>query len=35
MSWRLAGTTLKDACLATNPRAASRQDIESLFREAL
>ena len=32
---RLAGTTLKDACLATNPRAASRQDIESLFREAL
>jgi alcohol dehydrogenase class IV len=32
---RLAGTTLRDACLATNPRQASRQDIEWLFREAL
>ena len=32
---RLAGTTLKDACLATNPRKASRGDIEWLFREAL
>jgi 1,3-propanediol dehydrogenase len=32
---RLAGTTLKDACVDTNPRAASREDIESLFREAL
>ena len=32
---RLAGTTLKDACLATNPRKARRSDIEWLFREAL
>jgi 1,3-propanediol dehydrogenase len=32
---RLAGTTLKDACLATNPRTAGRRDIEWLFREAL
>ena len=32
---RLAGTTLKDACVATNPRAAGRRDIEWLFREAL
>ena len=32
---RLAGTTLKDACLATNPRKARRGDIEWLFREAL
>jgi 1,3-propanediol dehydrogenase len=32
---RLAGTTLKDACLATNPRTANRTDIEWLFREAL
>ena len=32
---RLADTTLKDACLATNPRKASRGDIEWLFREAL
>ena len=32
---RLAGTTLKDACVATNPRAADRRDIEWLFREAL
>jgi 1,3-propanediol dehydrogenase len=32
---RLARTTLKDACLATNPRAASAPDIEALFRAAL
>jgi 1,3-propanediol dehydrogenase len=32
---RLAGTTLKDACLATNPRDADVRDIEVLFRTAL
>ena len=32
---QLARTTLKDACLATNPRAASAGDIEALFRAAL
>jgi len=32
---RLARTTLKDACLATNPRAAGARDIEALFRAAL
>ncbi len=32
---RLARTTLKDACLATNPRAADARDIEALFRAAL
>ncbi|WP_051871641.1 iron-containing alcohol dehydrogenase [Streptomyces sclerotialus] len=32
---RLARTTLKDACLATNPRDAGAQDIEALFRAAL
>ncbi len=32
---RLARTTLKDACLATNPRAADARDIEALFRVAL
>ncbi|MGO9296084.1 MAG: iron-containing alcohol dehydrogenase [Streptosporangiaceae bacterium] len=32
---QLARTTLKDACLATNPRAADAPDIEALFRAAL
>ncbi|MEU6119711.1 iron-containing alcohol dehydrogenase [Streptomyces sp. NPDC047117] len=32
---RLARTTLKDACLATNPRDAGAGDIEALFRAAL
>jgi alcohol dehydrogenase class IV len=32
---RLARTTLKDACLATNPRDANAADIEALFRTAL
>jgi 1,3-propanediol dehydrogenase len=32
---RLVGTTLKDACLATNPRDADAADIGKLFREAL
>ena len=32
---QLARTTLNDACLATNPRAASAADIEALFRVAL
>ncbi|HJY59801.1 MAG TPA: iron-containing alcohol dehydrogenase [Streptosporangiaceae bacterium] len=32
---RLARTTLKDVCLATNPRAADARDIEALFRAAL
>ncbi|MDT9594149.1 iron-containing alcohol dehydrogenase [Nocardioides zeae] len=32
---RLARTTLDDACLTTNPRAASEADVEMLFREAL
>jgi 1,3-propanediol dehydrogenase len=32
---RLASTTLKDACLATNPRAADARDIAALFRAAL
>jgi len=32
---QLARTTLKDACLATNPRAASAGDIEALFRAAM
>lgn len=31
----LAETTLKDACLATNPRPATRTDLETLFREAM
>ncbi|WP_425458410.1 iron-containing alcohol dehydrogenase [Amycolatopsis rhizosphaerae] len=31
----LARTTLKDACLTTNPREASYTDIEALFRLAL
>lgn len=31
----MARTTMKDACLATNPREASTQDIEALFRAAL
>lgn len=32
---RLALTTLDDACLSTNPRAASFADVETLFRAAL
>ncbi|MET7802815.1 iron-containing alcohol dehydrogenase [Streptomyces decoyicus] len=32
---RLSRTTLKDACLATNPRDAGLLDIETLFRAAL
>lgn len=32
---RLAHTTLDDACLATNPRAATEVDVERLFRDAL
>jgi len=31
----MALTTLKDACLATNPREADARDIEALFRAAL
>ncbi|GAA3530870.1 iron-containing alcohol dehydrogenase [Amycolatopsis ultiminotia] len=31
----LARTTLHDACLATNPRAATADEIETLFRAAL
>ncbi len=32
---RLALTTLDDACLTTNPRSASYDDVETLFRAAL
>jgi alcohol dehydrogenase class IV len=32
---QLARLTLKDACLATNPRSADARDIEALFRAAL
>ncbi|WP_182379722.1 iron-containing alcohol dehydrogenase [Nocardioides sp. WS12] len=32
---RLAGTTLDDACLTTNPRAATFEDVTRLFLEAL
>ncbi|MDO9455523.1 iron-containing alcohol dehydrogenase [Nocardioides sp.] len=32
---RLAHTTLDDACLATNPRAATEDDVVRLFRDAL
>lgn len=32
---RLADTTLDDACLTTNPRAATLHDVEKLFLEAL
>ena len=32
---QLARTTMKDACLATNPREAGIDDIEALFRAAL
>lgn len=32
---RLADTTLDDACLTTNPRAATLADVEKLFLEAL
>ncbi|MFE6286524.1 iron-containing alcohol dehydrogenase [Streptomyces sp. NPDC057877] len=31
----LARTTLKDACMATNPREVDVHDVEALFREAL
>jgi alcohol dehydrogenase class IV len=31
----LARTTLKDACLATNPRDATESEIEALFRSAM
>ncbi|WP_046472000.1 iron-containing alcohol dehydrogenase [Allosalinactinospora lopnorensis] len=31
----LARTTMKDACLATNPRNADQAEIEALFREAM
>jgi 1,3-propanediol dehydrogenase len=31
----LARTTLKDACMATNPRTVGLRDVETLFREAL
>ncbi|MDQ1006211.1 alcohol dehydrogenase class IV [Streptomyces sp. V4I23] len=31
----LARTTMKDACMATNPRDVAVQDVEKLFREAL
>lgn len=31
----LAGTTLEDACITTNPRTASRADVRGLFLEAL
>ncbi len=32
---QMTRTTLKDACLATNPREADARDIEALFRAAL
>jgi 1,3-propanediol dehydrogenase len=32
---QMAYTTLKDACLATNPREADARDIETLFLAAL
>jgi 1,3-propanediol dehydrogenase len=32
---RLAATALNDACLTTNPRPASFDDIAAIFREAL
>jgi alcohol dehydrogenase class IV len=32
---RLARTTLDDACLSTNPRAATAGDVEQIFRAAL
>ena len=31
----LARTTLKDACMATNPRDIDVRDVETLFRGAL
>lgn len=31
----MAGTAVRDACLTTNPRPASREDIAELFRRAL
>ncbi|MBB5158846.1 iron-containing alcohol dehydrogenase [Saccharopolyspora phatthalungensis] len=31
----LARTTMKDACLATNPRQVTQEEIESLFRKAM
>ena len=33
--YRLALTTLDDACLSTNPRSATSADVEKLFRAAL
>ncbi len=32
---RLALSTLEDACMATNPRGADADDVESLFRAAM
>ena len=32
---QLAQSTLADACLATNPRASTADEIEALFRAAL
>ncbi|GLZ55088.1 iron-containing alcohol dehydrogenase [Actinomycetospora sp. NBRC 106378] len=32
---QLATMTMADACLSTNPREATREDIEALFRQAL
>ncbi|WP_018332361.1 iron-containing alcohol dehydrogenase [Actinomycetospora chiangmaiensis] len=32
---KLATMTMVDACLSTNPREATREDIEALFRQAL
>lgn len=31
----LAGNAVKDACIITNPRKATREDIETVYREAL
>ena len=31
----MARTTLRDACMTTNPREADARDIEALFRAAL
>jgi hypothetical protein len=32
---RLAMTTLRDACLSTNPRSADQGDVEALFLAVL
>ena len=32
---QLAAMTMADACLSTNPREATRDEIETLFRQAL